>query len=678
MLKKISILLIVAITFIISGCGGGGGSSITLSPEYKIKNYEFSRNGSILNVKSEITLEETNPKAKNVIFSNLAVSDSNCNITYSIKSNGNNDYLLDVNYSACDDISSLNLNFKETADYVDTELKSVSDSFTFNIGKELEENYQSQNTGVADNTPKLGKIILDPSTIIVVNGLSKTIHILTLSDDNKPISTTINIEVPVDSQNKSYGSFNTYTVTTDSNGEANVTYNAPDSLVGLGNDYNVTFSSDEIKAYLQLIIQSDNSEDTNTTAKDYEFDVVQPSKFTIENEGSLIINIVESADNEKYIDKNYVYDVNVSVKNGLLFFNEDKNLTKYEYNLSASKYVPVYTGKYSGIETLTLSAKIFNGEKNVTITSEVPIVVESGPITSISINYVSSSYDTDTGLYEDTYSIHAVDKYSNPAKPGSKIVVGAIVGAKITSTTGKIDYDKTLSQTQFLDTSGITFNSVDVKDSVAIFSTSTRTDGSYLGGWIVDNKSSDNKTLYFSNDYNGTVTNNLVYVIGNEKRNDNCTGGVAVADFDHKDGTYEIGDDGTTLLKLRYDRYLVGKTIALYANSYQDKRIGISMKRILWGTGVTSDAKSCDNSKGSSKMTCYLQFTLKLNVGNNFTMQNTNIGGYTIECKDGNYVINTTGTTYKTDCNGHVELNITVDAGATCRANWNNAVVYEY
>jgi hypothetical protein len=485
--------------------------------------------------------------------------------------------------------------------------------------------------------------------------------------------------MPIDDENRIYGTFNTYSVTTDANGEANLTYKAPESLDNLNSEYNVVFSSGDVKAYLSLNIQTiNNTEDVNTSKTDYTITITQPDKFSVESDGSIIVNIVKQADENQYIDQNDVFDVNVSVTNNLLFFNEDKNITKQEYNQSSIKYIHAYTGKYSGIETLTVSAKIFDGEDNVTIYKEFPIVIESGPISSISINYVSSSYDDNTGLFEDIYSIHAVDKYSNPARAGSKIVVGAIVGKKIFSKTGKIQFNTATDRTEFSDSNNtITFTSVEQKDSVAIFADENRTDGSYLGGWIVDSKSSDDKTLYFSNEYNGSAIDALSYVIGNEKINNACTGGVAVADFNHKDGTYEIGEDGTTLLKLRYDRYLVGKTISIYANSYQDKRVGIAMKRILWGTGVSSNALVCDNSSGSSDINCSLRFTLTLKAGNGaFYLRNVTTGGYNIVCKNGNYKINGSDTT--TDCSGQMELNISVTGGATCTANWNGSVVYEY
>ncbi|WP_456479817.1 hypothetical protein [Nautilia sp.] len=680
MRKTLISIFSIFIFFIVSGCGTSGSSTVTLSPMYSIISKQLTLNNGVLNIQAEISLKETNNKVTDVSFSNLDLNDSSCAISsYSITPMSNGNYSLDINYSSsCTDISNLYFNGTETANYIDGELKSVSQTFSFNIGKDFQSDYEALLNETSGTAPVLSKIILDPSNIKVVEGLSQSIRILTLDQNNKPISATLNINMPIDENNKIYGTFSTYTLTTDSNGEANVTYTAPNSLTGLNSEFNVTVSGDNnVNAKLQLVIQSSGSE-TNTTAVNYVINVTQPDKFVVDSEGSLIINIVEEDNQNSYIDNTNVYDVNVSVVNGLMFFNADKNETVYEYNSSSSKYINVYTGIYSGIETLNVKAKIFNGDKNVTVSQTVPIVIESGPIASISINYVSSSYDTTYGLFEDTYSIHAVDKYSNPARAGSKIVVGAIVGNKVWGNGGKIDFNITISKTEFTDTNGTLFTSVEDQDSVAVFANANRTDGSYLGGWIVDSKSSDNKTLYFTNDYNGTVVNALTYVIGNEKRNNSCTGGVAVADFDHQDGTYEIGDNGTTLLILRYDRYLVGKTVALYANSFQDKRIGVAMKRILWGTGVTGETKTCDATNATSKVNCLIQIGLSLNADSSFKLENTQTGGYDIECKDGGYTVNSSGTTTKTDCNGLMDLNITVDAGASCSIKWNRSVVYEY
>jgi hypothetical protein len=663
--------------FFVAGCGGG--NSVSINP-----TYEFTSTPSMqyidnkLNITGTFELNETNTNLQNVEFSNLSFSDTNnCEIQYNITPLGENLYSYEINYTSCSDVSGLVLNGTETASYVDTDIKSISDTFTLNIGESLNTyvtEFENNLTNELNST--VSKIILNPSELKVVSGLTQQIKILTVDSNNKPVSTTLSINLPIDSNNKLYGTFDKYTVTTDDKGEAVITYTAPDSLIGLESEYDVKIQSMDnpnIQTYLKLDIQNEAS-DNSSTVNTYVLSVIKPDKFTVSTNGNIVVNIVENGNENVYIDNDNVLDVNISSTNNLVFFDPDLTKTTYEYNASSSKTIEVYTSKYSGLDVLKISALVQDGDKKVVITQEVPITVESGPISSISISYVSSSYDADLGLYTDIYSVHAVDKYSNPAKPGSQIVVGAIVSNKENGSYGKISYDGT--ETLFNDETGKTFDNVEAQDSLAILSSDSRTDGSYLGGWIINSISADKKTLDLVGDYNGSAVDLLKYVIGNEKRADECTGGVAVADFDHEDKTYQIGDDGTTLLKLRYDRYLIGKTITIYANSYQDKRVGIAMKRILYGNGVNADTKTCDATEATSNVTCDLKITLSLPDGNGFTMQNTRIGGFDIECQNGGYKINS--ETLTTDCNGMVEISITVDAGASCSVTWDKSIVYEY
>jgi hypothetical protein len=303
--------------------------------------------------------------------------------------------------------------------------------------------------------------------------------------------------------------------------------------------------------------------------------------------------------------------------------------------------------------------------------------VISGPISALSINYLSTNYDSDNGLFIEKYAVHAVDKYSNPANAGSKIYVGAVNGMKIkVDRNGTIGYDSDNDKTDFNVTDvNLTEANVSEDDTLIVLANKDRLDGSYLGGWTIKELVDDNQTT-LNEKYSGELTNLLNYVIGDEKRYDSCAETTRVIDFNSTDGSYEVNSNGIAYITAKYDPYLVGKTITFYANSDSKERVGVAIKRILFGTGIV-DPGSLSCEAGDDNKNCKLTFGFDLEDSDE-DLQNTLLAHtFVIETDNGGECNISYESSY-TDCAGNYEVNVSVEKNNTCEVKWSNAVDYEY
>jgi hypothetical protein len=348
--------------------------------------------------------------------------------------------------------------------------------------------------------------------------------------------------------------------------------------------------------------------------------------------------------------------------------------------------------KISGIDIIDVNATVDENGTSKTISKQIPIVIISGPVRAISINKVSSQYDSSTGLFVRTYSIHAVDKYSNPVNAGTKITVGAVVNKKIFSNSGTLKPISESDKSEF-DDNNKNFTDDLLNNTLIIFADSSNTDPLYLGGWIIDNVDNSHK-LTLASAYSGSEVDNLSYVIGDEKRYMECSSTLAVADFDSADKTYTTNNSGIAIVKLRLDPDLIGKTIAIYANSYQDKKVGISKKEILLNTQILTKEDNENNSaihndhiwerSGSKDENTTGSITIGVNGG----ASSTDLGPNTTLAKNdlitlevltpsictvnGNTIVNTS-----TNCNGIVSFDVNYSDDGTCKIKL-NGFRYEY
>jgi hypothetical protein len=250
--------------------------------------------------------------------------------------------------------------------------------------------------------------------------------------------------------------------------------------------------------------------------------------------------------------------------------------------------IEVETKTLSGVAIIEVMADVFNGDHNVTLTVSVPVTVLSGEVTAMSIFYVGSSEDG-VGQFINTYTIHAVDKYGNPAREGVTIHPSLING------TNKVDpivsiYGENGNITQgdpaldtFSDTTADFITAgVSVLDRLVIVPNPSKYDSTYLGNWTLDSVLSGTE-LALTEEYYGIDESNLSYVIGNENRYVDGYG-VAVADIATKADGYMTDENGNVQFDVKFDPILAGHTVTIAANAYDGERTGVAkIAGLRWG-----------------------------------------------------------------------------------------------
>ncbi len=132
-----------------------------------------------------------------------------------------------------------------------------------------------------------------------------------------------------------------------------------------------------------------------------------------------------------------------------------------------------------------------------------------------------------------------------------------------------------------------------------------------LGGWDIEKVLGDSQLKLYDLDLADDVSD-VSYVIGDEYRYDECSRTIMNAAA----SSFEVTkiEDGVAYAELRYTPAMVGKNIFIYANSkLDDKRIGVSRKVLLTGTGIEEVTFSCKNESKTSFTECSESFLMMQN-----------------------------------------------------------------
>ena len=453
-----------------------------------------------------------------------------------------------------------------------------------------------------ENVDEVEHLYVIPSHITITEpGQEKNITIVTVNGANMGIPTTVDVEQP--SNETDYGYFTpSGPVTTDASGRATLVYTAPDAIDRLS-ERNITFQVHDKKALSrELVIDYDQGSGPGTR---YEITVSSPNSLAVDSLDQITVIIHEYGNVDNVIADEDVHEVNLSSKfvNMLVFEN---NASTYSYGDYGTKAIDVQTKRLSGTAVIDINASIFNGDHDVLIQGSYPVVILSGPVTSLSLFYASTSEDTDLGIYKNIYTIHAVDKYDNPARAGITLHPSIINGTKVIkagSTSGKIVQG---SPATFRDdsTSNV-FDSVDVDDLLAIVPNANRFGMEYVGNWSLDDVISSNE-LELVEDYYGETTDGLSYVIGNSQRY--LLGyGVANVDIKDRDGKGFVTDEnGNVQFEVTFDPVLAGHTVTITATAYDGNRTGIAKVAALRWNKYSSTSKKIPNDGNDHNVTLSL------------------------------------------------------------------------
>jgi hypothetical protein len=358
--------------------------------------------------------------------------------------------------------------------------------------------------------------------------------------------------------------------------------------------------------------------------------------------------------------------------------------------------VAIKSLKKSGTTYIELKADIiFHNEDGSTETKQLTSYLPMGIITNgsstmtIIPNYADDSkkrYDANLGLYIDTFTIHVVDKYGNKAKDGTKVHVGVVNNLKKTPS-GEPLYSSVLSGTHISTNLGTLIKTDDNKtkfttandlsnvkadDTVVILANEDHSNPLHLGGWGVKDGNTTTLDIWhnYSTDSN-TATDGLSFAIGNDKKVNRCEETTATAAIYATEGyeDYKV-KDGIVVVELRYDPYMVGKTVFIYANStLENKRIGVSRRVDLQGTGPQEFYYICDNSdednKSAPDKVCPISHILKLKDSHHL-IQNANFNSYIQQSGTtcGPIIISPVNT--EIGCDGIKSVIISAPAGKKC------------
>jgi hypothetical protein len=551
------------------------------------------------------------------------------------------------------------------------DLTIYSDKYP-NIKKVLTLNFTAQNTSVVSN------MYIAPSRFTISKGdETKTIKIVTVDNQNIGVSTGLTIEQPFNGDGNNYGSFNVSSLTTDSSGSASLTYTAPSDITNL-HDRNITITenSANLKRTLQIHFASSTSDDTNATA--YEINTVIPNSVPLDSKGAFVINIQKIGNTGEIITNTDVKDVNVSTH-----FAQQLTITDTNYNDAGVKTINFKTHSLSGTVIVDISAKIFDGTKDVNLKTSIPITIFSGPVAAVSLFYVSTVHDDDLGTFKDKYTIHAVDKYSNPVNSGVQLYPTLINGFKTISHNGEISNN---GNTVFQDSTASFTTDVSLSDDdhLIILPSSNGFNKSYLGGWTI-NSINDNHHLTLTEDYNGMDTASLRYIIGNKNRliADDI---VTLADIQSTTGSYLTDENGNVQFIVTYDPMLVGHTLSLSAVAYDkdNNRSGISLRTNFRGKGYSYSAQNVANDGATHTSTISISI---LPIGSG-PLANVNIVPASVFVTPENMCdINTSASNFTTNNNGEFTVSINTQGTSsdsdpkTCTVSWipkNSSIYYEY
>jgi len=270
--------------------------------------------------------------------------------------------------------------------------------------------------------------------------------------------------------------------------------------------------------------------------------------------------------------------------------------------------------------------------------------IKFGPVTSLSLAYNGTecikvdNNPSESGVANVArmiFTVHAVDKYGNPARAGVTLIPSLINGAKVANRANGNGELRPGAHATFVDES-VDFSEAGVtdEDRLVILPNASNYRQAYLGDWTIRDVAGS--TLQLQEAYNGSkAVSPLSYVIGNERRYIEGYG-VAVADIskptnekpgstksdqtpldtiskptDTKGNTDRFGvgaanyvtdENGWMTFEIRYDYILAGHTLTVAVDSHDtDKdgkvvRAGVAkVDSFRWPGGYTSSETSVLN-----------------------------------------------------------------------------------
>jgi len=351
------------------------------------------------------------------------------------------------------------------------------------------------------------------------------------------------------------------------------------------------------------------------------------------------------------------------------------------------------SAKRSGLVPITVDVRFkdANGQTQ-TLQKTFDIIVESGPPTAISISYIDTAQNKEIGKFIERFAISVTDKYFNPVNTNPQLLVGAIVGYAYR------DDNKTFSHRIYIDKPGATLSSTSLDFNSSILTIDTNTTDidpsndllvtfgqgyTYYASGVWEIQSVYKQSIgLVPNQYNEEPISGLGFTIGRNYRQDTCNfGDEWVGQVGFENGNNKLNSDGTAVVTLTYDPYLVGKDIVLYINIIghdnaldKDLKVGEAKKHTLRGHGVVVDTSSCVAEDGA-QVVCRYYADLK---DAPFVYRNANFGFDKISVSGKGSIVSITRPSID-DCNesgaSYVEFTIKADDNETFSISPSNPLI---
>jgi len=465
----------------------------------------------------------------------------------------------------------------------------------------------------SSNEENITLVLPVSATVLTTNSQVVNIEVRVFDSFNNPYSEgTITKINPNDVlTGRDIGTFDKDTATL-VNGIATFAYTAPSQLDS--NTSNITFafyhSSDSATRIPYTF--SINPEENQTVFSSYSLVSSNGLDKTMSLESTKNISYTVLGDGNERIDDSDIISITVSSLNpNLATLKDSSGNTGTELNSTSNAFsINLETNTKSGVVPVKVEAVFMdsNAEEKV-ITEVFDIVVLSGPPTAMSLSYAGTSQKSENAKFVENWVLTVTDKYSNLINTKPSISAGGLIGyaqssALTDNARGYLYYSSTSgSGTLSSNTEPATFtadagafNNIDlVNDKLVLFGGNGYRFNAF-GKWDIEALEASNE-LSLLDDYNGSDIDDLGFAVGNNFRNEVCSGNSVVANIYAKDGNNILGSDGSMIIQIEYDYYLVGKDIVLWSNlvgssNNEDVRVGLGKKVTLRGQGLEGSSFS--------------------------------------------------------------------------------------
>ena len=462
------------------------------------------------------------------------------------------------------------------------------------------------------------------------------------------------------------------------------------SLIEPCNQLNFTLTADKI-------IRSKENDKLTTEIEKWSkvFKIYSPKKeyknikidiptLSVDSRGDIKISFINSQNND-------IESVKLTISDPQkLKFIENPDTNIYEYTQESNKTISIKSTLKSGETDIKLEALFLKDEKETIVEKLFKVIIFSAPINTISIvQDTNQSHKKVGAFFENSYQIHAIDKYGNIVNQVEEIFIGVINGVRkgengtylIAQNGGKLITEN--NTTKFIyDNNNLDFGNIDISDDkLLILAKNDRMDLSYLGSWSISPETNDtqlnNNTLYLTQNYTNQKEipkDNLKFIIGSNKRYNQRTESLSIVNIKKDDTIYRVNEDGISIFngigtfKLQYDPDLLGRSVFIYANiiTKDNKRVGISINELLGGGIKDGFIKSTPLAITNEKnATTTLTKDIFLHTEDNLSIRNAIVSA---SPTTGTCEINGTydTTSSKTNADGNAQFQVTLEPLGSC------------